>query len=132
MGKEKPYTRREFFFFFFVIFDIKSFFFIIYKNCRITYCERTLENSALKIKYETLCNNYNAGGANNVDTLSKFIALPCSWIRRLYDNSSHEWNLILLSFIERSFGTSFEIHSKLLFRTNKTIFFQSFYRENGT
>ena len=44
-------------------------------------------NSSSKIKHETLCNDYKAGGLKNVDIPSKIIALQCSWIRRLYDNS---------------------------------------------
>ena len=44
-------------------------------------------NSSLEIKHETLCNEYKAGGLKHVDIPSKIIALQCSWIRRLYDNS---------------------------------------------
>ena len=63
--------------------------------------------SSPKTKHETLCNDYKTGGLNNVDIPSKFIALQCSWIRRLYDNSFHEWKLIPLYLIEKSLGTSF-------------------------
>ena len=68
-------------------------------------------NSSPKIKHETLCNDYKAGGLKNVDIPSKIIALQCSWIRRLYDNSFHEWKLIPLYLIEKSFGTSFKFYS---------------------
>ena len=53
-------------------------------------------------------------------------SLQCYWIRRLYDNSFHEWKLILLYLIRKSFGTSFKFHSNLLFKSNKTKFFPSF------
>ena len=56
-------------------------------------------NSSPKIKHETLCNDYKAGGLKDVDIPNKIIALQCSWIRRLYDNSFHEWKLIPLNFI---------------------------------
>ena len=78
-------------------------------------------NSSPKIKHETLC--------KNVDILSKIIALQCSWIIKLYDNYFHEWKLIPLYLIEKSFGTSFKFHSNLLFKSNKTKFFPSFYRQ---
>ena len=68
-------------------------------------------------------------GLKNVDIPRKIIALQCSWIRRLYDDSFHEWKLIPLYLIEKSFGTSFKFHSDLLFKSNKTKFFPSFYRE---
>ena len=62
------------------------------------------KNSTPKIKHETLCNDYKAGGLKNVDISNKIIALQCFWIRRLYDNSFHEWKLIPLYFIENSFA----------------------------
>ena len=85
--------------------------------------------SSPKIKHETLCNDYKAGGLKNVDILNKITALQFSWIRRLYDNSFYEWKLIPLYLIEKSFDTSFKFHSNLLFKSNKTKFFPSFYRE---
>ena len=84
-------------------------------------------NNSPKIKHETLCNDYKAGGLKNVDIPNKIIALQCSWIRRIYDNSFHEWNLISQYLIEKSLGTSFKFRSNLLFKSNKTKFFP-FYR----
>ena len=79
-----------------------------------------LEKLSPKIKYETLCNDYKAGGLKNVDILNEIIALQCSWIRRLYDNCFEEWKLIPLYLIEKSFGTSFKFHWNLLLKCNKT------------
>ena len=78
---------------------------------------------------KVFCKDYKAGGLKNVDIPNKIIAFQCSSIRRLYDDSFHEWKLILLYLIEKSFGTSFKFHSNLLFKSNKTKFFPSFYRE---
>ena len=79
-------------------------------------------NSIPKIKHETLGNNYIAGGLKNVDISSKIIALQCSWIRRLYDDSCHEWKLIPLYLTEESFGNSFKFRSNLLFKVIKPSF----------
>ena len=76
-------------------------------------------NSSPKIKHETFCNDYKARGLKNVDIPSKIIALQCSWIRRLYDNSLNEWKLIPLYVYKKSFGTSFKFHSNLLFKSNE-------------
>ena len=54
--------------------------------------------------------DYEARGLENVDIPNRLIALQCSWIRRLYDNSFHEWKLIPVYVIEKSFGTSFKFH----------------------
>ena len=77
-------------------------------------------------KYEILCNDYKSGDLKNIDILNKTISLQCSWIRRLYDNSFHEWKLIP---IKKYFGRSFKFHSNLFFRRNKIKFFPSFYKE---
>ena len=79
-------------------------------------------NSIPKIKHETLGNDYIAGGLKNVDISSKIIALQCSWIRRLYDDSCHEWKLIPLYLTEESFGNSFKFRSNLLFKVIKPSF----------
>ena len=81
------------------------------------------KNSTPKIKHEILCNYCKAGGSKNVDVLSKIIVLQWSWTRRLYNNSFHEWKFISLYLIEKSFATSFKLHSNLLFKSNKAKFF---------
>ena len=48
------------------------------------------------------------------------MALRKPWIRRLYDNSVHEWKLIPLYLTEKLFGTSFIFHSNLVFKGKKT------------
>ena len=40
-----------------------------------------------KIKYDTLCKNYENGGLKNVDIMYKVVSLQCSWIKRLYNNN---------------------------------------------
>ena len=87
------------------------------------------KNSTPKLKHETLYNDYKARGLKNADIPNKTIVLQCSWTRRLYDNSFHEWKLIPLYLVEKSFGRSFKFHSNLLFKSNKTKFFPSFYRK---
>ena len=57
-----------------------------------------------------LCNDYKAGGLKKIDIPKKIIAFQGSWLRTIYDNSFHEWKLILLYLIEKSFGTSFKFY----------------------
>ena len=80
------------------------------------------KDSSPKIKHETLCNDYKGGGLQNIDVFKKIISLQCSWIRRLHDNSFHEWKLIPLFLIKNSLGSSFKFHSNLFFKRN-TFFF---------
>ena len=83
--------------------------------------------SSPKIKDETLCNDYKGQDLKNIDILNKIISLQCSWIRRLYNNSFHEWKLILLFLIKKSFVSSFKFYSSLFFKRNKINFFPSLY-----
>ena len=69
------------------------------------------KNSSPKVNHETLYNDYKSEGLKNINILNKIISLQCSWIRRLYDNSFHEWKLIPLFLIKKSFGSSFKFHS---------------------
>ena len=91
--------------------------------------EKWLKRLLYGIKHETLCNDDKVGGLKNVDIPNKIMALHWSWIRRLYDDSFYECKLIPLYLIQKSLGTSFKFHSNLLFKSNKTKFFPSFYRE---
>ena len=81
------------------------------------------ENSTSKIKHDTLCNDYKDGGLKNVDIRKKIISLQCSSIKRLYDDSLHEWKVIPLHLISKIFGKSFIFHSNLSFfkKTNQII-----------
>ena len=81
------------------------------------------KNSSPKIKHETLCNDYKGRGLTNIDSLNKIISLQCLWMRRLYDNSFHEWKLIPLFLIKKSFGSSFKFHSTYFSREIKLNFF---------
>ena len=136
MENEKPYFRRENFIFKTIAISkivFKSFITTVPKHI-INELEKIQKaflwkNSTAQIKYETLCNNYKAGGLKNVDIPNKIIVFQCSWIRRLSDNSFHEWKLILLYLIKKSFVRSFKFHLNLLFKSNKTKFFPSFCRE---
>ena len=54
-----------------------------------------------------------------MDVLSKVISLQCSWIKRLYDNSSHPWKIIPSYLIDTYLGKNFKFHSNLSIPANK-------------
>ena len=56
----------------------------------------------------------------------KKISLQCSWVRRLYDDSFHEWK-VPLKLMKKSFGSHFKFHSNLLFNISCVNDFPSFY-----
>ena len=64
-----------------------------------------------KIKHDTLYKYYENGGLKNVDIMYKVVSLQCSWIKRLYDNNSHNWKVIPLHMITQKLGKKFLFHS---------------------
>ena len=53
------------------------------------------------------------GGLTNVDIMYKVVSLQCSWIKRLYDNNSHNWKIIPLYMITQTLAKRFLFHSNL-------------------
>ena len=79
-----------------------------------------------KKKKENLCYDFKHGGLKNVNIQKKIISLQCSWVRRQYDDSFHEWKVILLKLIKKSFKSHFKFHSNLLFNISCINDFPSF------
>ena len=69
--------------------------------------------STPKIKHSTLCNSFATGDLTNVDINTKIVSLQCSWIKRLYGNSFHEWNLIPLHLIDTAIAPACKFHQDL-------------------
>ena len=80
-----------------------------------------------KLKHVTLSSDFKYGGLKNVNIQKKIKSLQCSWVRRLYDESFHEWKIIPLTLIKKSFGLHFKLHSNLLFNISCVNDFPSFY-----
>ena len=64
-----------------------------------------------------------------MDILSKVISLQCSWIKRLYDNSSHPWKIIPSHLINTYLGKNFKFHSNLCIPANKIKRFPIYYKQ---
>ena len=79
-----------------------------------------------KKKKKNLCYDFKHGGLKNVNIQKKKISLQCSWVRRLYDDSFHEWKVILLKLTKKSFESHFKLHSNLLFNISCINDFPSF------
>ena len=72
--------------------------------------------------------DYQNGGLRNLDVFFKIISLQCSWFKRLFDNSFHQWKVIPLFFINKTFGNHFKFHSNLDFSNDIVRCFSSFYK----
>ena len=85
-------------------------------------------NSNPKIKHETLCKGYENGGLKNVDIGNKVNSLRSSCVRRLYDDCFHEWKIIPLYRLKKTFGSSFKFHSNLYLKKSSLKKLLPFYR----
>ena len=87
------------------------------------------KNGNPKLKYITLCNEYEQGGLKNVDIFSKITSLQCSWIKRLYDDSFYAWKEIPLFPIKNHLAKSFVFHSNLGIEQKVVKKFPKFYQQ---
>ena len=78
--------------------------------------------SSPKVKHETICKYFEYEGLKYVDINSKTISSLCSWIKRLYDESSHKWKIIPLTLIKNILRECFIFHPNLDFN----VFLNSF------
>ena len=82
-----------------------------------------------KIKHNTLYKNYENRGLKNVDIMYKVVSLQCSWIKRLYDNNSHNWKVIPSHMITQKLGKKFFFHSNLDMNPKQINHFPQYYQE---
>ena len=59
----------------------------------------------------------------------RFLCLQCSWIKRLYDDSFHEWKVMPLHLISKHFDKSFFFHSNFFFKKKLIKSFSPFYKK---
>ena len=72
-----------------------------------------------KIRYSILCNAYENRGLKIVHILNQLTSLQCSWIKRLYDTTTHCWKIIPAFLIRKKLGKNFIFHSNQSINANK-------------
>ena len=80
-----------------------------------------------KIRHSTLYNTHENGGLiKSIHISNKLTSLQCSWIKRLYDTTTHCWKIIPAFLIRKKLGKNFIFHSNLSINPNKIKEFQIF------
>ena len=54
-----------------------------------------------KVKHSAMIGSYEKGGLKDIDIERRIKALRLSWVRRLYDETDHEWKLIPKFYLEK-------------------------------
>ena len=93
---------------------------------RITAIPKSLLLQRWQRRNRNNISDFKNGGLKNVDINKKISSLQCSWIKRLYDDSFHEWKLIPLKLIKKSFGDELKFHSNLSFNNSYVRLFPRF------
>ena len=65
---------------------------------------------------EAVCQNFREGGLQKVGIRNKSTSRQITWVKRLYDDFFHEWKIIPLYLLKKTFGPSlFKFQSNLSF-----------------
>ena len=70
------------------------------------------------------CNRWST----NTDTNMKIASLQCSWIKRLYDDSFHEWKLIPIHLINTTVTLAFKFYPSQFYPSFQLDKFPKFYQ----
>ena len=82
-----------------------------------------------KIRHSAICNTHENGGLKSVHIPNKLTSLQCSWIKRLYDTTTHCWKIIPAFLIRKKLGKNFIFHSNLSINPNKIKEFPTYYQD---
>ena len=94
--------------------------------------QKKLHMEQLKTKNKklySLISSYLDGGLKNVNIKAKIIRLQCSWIKRLFDNNSHNWKIISAGFINKYLVKDFKFHSNLQIDSKYVKTFPKYFKE---
>ena len=80
-----------------------------------------------KIRHSTLCNTHENGGLKSAHIPNKLTSLQCSWIKRLYDTTTHCLTITPSLLIRKKLGKNFIFHSSLSINPNKIKEFPTYY-----
>ena len=87
------------------------------------------KNTPAKIKYKILILDHKQSCLKCVDVTFKIISLSCSWLKRLFDDSFHEWKVILLFYMKKAFDNNFKFHYNLDYNLRNKFYYQNFIKK---
>ena len=82
-----------------------------------------------KVKHNTLYNVYEKEGLKNVDLKNKITSVPCSWVKKLFEDDFHDRKIILLLLIGKHLGKNFKFHNNIYISKDNLSKFPSFYQD---
>ena len=78
-----------------------------------------------KIKHSAMVGSYERGGLRDLDIERRLRALRLSWVRRLYDETEHEWKIIPTFFIEKFAKNIFYPNLKIKIKNKLPAFYKN-------
>ena len=82
-----------------------------------------------KTRHFTLCNTHENGGHESIHIPNKLPSLQCSWIKRLYDTTTHCRKIIPAFLFKRKLGKIFFFLLNLSINLNKIKEFPTYYQD---
>ena len=69
------------------------------------------------------------GGLKDIDIVKRIKALRISWVKRLYDDTEHEWKIIPKFFLEKISSNIFYPNLKITINCKLPIFYKNVIKE---
>ena len=82
-----------------------------------------------KMRDSSLSNSHENGGFKSAHIPNKLTSLQPSFIKRLYDSTTHYWKIIPAFLIRNKLGKNFFFHSNLSINPNKIKKFPTYYQD---
>jgi hypothetical protein len=101
----------------------------IIKNLIKLKCEFLWDGKPPKIKHSALVGSYERGGLKDIDIEKRIKALRISWVKRLYDETEHEWKIIPKFFLDKFSSNIFYPNLKIKMRCKLPTFYKNVVQE---
>ena len=88
-----------------------------------------LPGKKANIKHSVLCNGYEKGGMKNVDLRNKITSIQCFWVKRLFEDDFHYWQITPLFLKGKHLGKNFKFHNNIDISNDILLNFPSFYQD---
>ena len=73
--------------------------------------------------------NHRHGGLKNVDLRNKITTIQCPWVKKLFEDAFHDWEVIPLFSIGKHLGKNFKFYNNIDSGSDILSKFPSFYQD---
>ena len=95
----------------------------------LTVVPNHIVNELIKVQTNFIWKNIPAKIKHKTVILDQeIISLQCLWLKKLFDEFFHEWNVIPLFYIKKAFSNNFDFHSSLDYKLRNKVLLPKFFK----